>query len=131
MSFKIGDSAEGGIVFSVDETGEHGLVAAEMDQGHGENWYDAQDVCSKLVLNGRSTRAFDGYNDWFLPSAEQLDKLYRYFKTPKTKVDFIYGYYWSTDDRGMAGALMQHFGSGEQVIGKRDTIAYVRAIRKF
>jgi hypothetical protein len=131
MSYKIGDSAHGGIVFSVDKSGEHGLVAAEMDQGYGSNWYDAIDICEKLVLNGRSTRAFDGYNDWFLPSNNQLNELYRYFKTPKTKVDFIYGYYWTSTDRGMAGASMQHFGSGEQAIGIKDTIAYVRAIREF
>lgn len=37
--YKIGDFAYGGIVFWVDETGEHGLVCAKTDQSSGIRWY--------------------------------------------------------------------------------------------
>ncbi len=39
--YQIGDFAQGGIVFWVDETGEHGLVCAKSDQdgGSGIRWY--------------------------------------------------------------------------------------------
>ncbi len=39
--YQIGDFAQGGIVFWVDETGEHGLVCAKEDQdgGSGIRWY--------------------------------------------------------------------------------------------
>lgn len=35
----IGDFAHGGIVFWVDETGQHGLVCAKQDQSPGIRWY--------------------------------------------------------------------------------------------
>ena len=39
--YHVGDFAQGGIVFWVDETGEHGLVCAKSDQdgGSGVRWY--------------------------------------------------------------------------------------------
>ncbi|MEY2948871.1 MAG: hypothetical protein RLZZ248_72, partial [Bacteroidota bacterium] len=36
---QIGDFAQGGIVFWVDETGQHGLVAAKEDQSTAVRWY--------------------------------------------------------------------------------------------
>lgn len=36
----IGQSAEGGIVFYVDVSGHHGLVAANIDQSKGIRWYN-------------------------------------------------------------------------------------------
>lgn len=40
-TYPVGDFAQGGIVFWVDETGEHGLVCAKVDQdgGTGVRWY--------------------------------------------------------------------------------------------
>ena len=38
-SYAIGDFAHGGIVFWVDETGQHGLVCAKSDQSTGIRWY--------------------------------------------------------------------------------------------
>lgn len=38
-TYSIGDFAQGGIVFWVDETGQHGLVAAKVDQSTGVRWY--------------------------------------------------------------------------------------------
>lgn len=37
--YKLGDFTQGGIVFWVDETGEHGLVCAKSDQGGSIPWY--------------------------------------------------------------------------------------------
>lgn len=37
--YSVGDFAQGGIVFWVDETGQHGLVAAKVDQSTGVRWY--------------------------------------------------------------------------------------------
>lgn len=41
-TYKVGDFAQGGIVFWVDETGQHGLVCAKEDQdgGSGLQWYN-------------------------------------------------------------------------------------------
>ena len=40
--YSVGDFAQGGIVFWVDESGQHGLVAAKVDQdgGSGIQWYN-------------------------------------------------------------------------------------------
>ena len=38
-TYSVGDFAQGGIVFWVDETGQHGLVAAKEDQSTGIRWY--------------------------------------------------------------------------------------------
>ena len=38
-TYTVGDFAQGGIVFWVDETGQHGLVAAKEDQNRGVRWY--------------------------------------------------------------------------------------------
>ena len=38
-TYSIGDFAHGGIVFWVDETGQHGLVCAKEDQSSGVRWY--------------------------------------------------------------------------------------------
>ena len=38
-TYSVGDFAQGGIVFWVDETGQHGLVAAKEDQSTGVSWY--------------------------------------------------------------------------------------------
>ncbi|MCK3682848.1 DUF1566 domain-containing protein [Maribellus sp. YY47] len=37
--YSVGDFAQGGIVFYVDETGQHGLVCAKDDQSTGIRWY--------------------------------------------------------------------------------------------
>ena len=38
-TYSVGDFAQGGIVFWVDETGQHGLVAAKEDQSTGVRWH--------------------------------------------------------------------------------------------
>jgi len=38
-TYAIGDFAQGGIVFWLDETGQHGLVCAKSDQSAGTHWY--------------------------------------------------------------------------------------------
>ena len=38
-TYSIGDFAYGGIVFWIDETGQHGLVCAKTDQSTGVRWY--------------------------------------------------------------------------------------------
>lgn len=38
-TYSVGDFAQGGIVFWVDETGQHGLVCAKEDQSDGIRWY--------------------------------------------------------------------------------------------
>ena len=98
--FDLGQNYQGGIIAYIDETGQHGIIAAPSDQGVNINWGNglnittgatdsiigsgqnntlkivtafgsgnyAAKVCYDLVLNG--------YDDWFLPSINELEKLY-------------------------------------------------------
>ena len=50
-----GDSYQGGIVFWVDQTGLHGLIAAKTDQSTGVSWSDTN-VASDYRYNNTGTR---------------------------------------------------------------------------
>jgi hypothetical protein len=88
----VGDLTEGGIVFYIDETGEHGLVAATEDLAstyewgcHGttisgadgqsigtglQNTLDIVSGCSQTPIAASLALAYqsEGYSDWYLPS---------------------------------------------------------------
>ena len=99
ITFQVGDFAQGGIVFYVDETGKHGLVAALEDLGFFEwgcneesvNGADGQAIGTGyqntlaivnygcITENGGVTAAqaalhaeINGYTDWYLPSIDEL-----------------------------------------------------------
>jgi hypothetical protein len=99
----IGMEAEGGIVFYIDETGQHGLVAALEDIGQfewgcygsnvsgadgqsiGTGYQNTLDIVAEncQTENGGITAAqatldyeTEGYTDWYLPSIDELVEMY-------------------------------------------------------
>jgi hypothetical protein len=65
----IGAAYQGGKVFYwKDTTGEHGLIAAEIDLPGTYTWTQARKTCDDLNLNG--------YSDWRLPNGNELMSLY-------------------------------------------------------
>ena len=124
---KIGDSYGGGIVFYVDNTGQHGLIVAKTDMtGHSTdkeegvlNWYDAKVAANTFV---------DGYSDWFLPNKEQLHQLY----LNRTAVGGIVDtYYWSSSESDEKNAWAEYFYDAKQVAGSKSNGSCVRAVRAF
>jgi len=130
VDYEIGDLVEGGIVFYIDETGQHGLVADLQDLGQ-LTWQEAMDE----VLNATS----QDYEDWYLPSIEELEVMYN---TIGQGADNAGGfgdyYYWSSSEsssenymNGALGALGVDFGNGYPF----DVLIYnairVRIIRAF
>lgn len=51
-TYSVGDFAHGGIVFWVDETGQHGLVCAKEDQSDGVRWYAGTNGKTQAKGNG-------------------------------------------------------------------------------
>jgi hypothetical protein len=157
-TISIGDSYGGGIIFYILHPGEvgyvtgevHGLIAAPTDQSVGMEW-----GCSGTMVGGTSTDAgsgaantslvadacgagtaarlcneleLGGYSDWYLPSLEELDKLYNH----KDAVGgFTSGYYWSSSEYTENFAWIIYFYNGGNTYDSKSTEYYVRAIRYF
>ncbi len=128
---KIGDVYGGGIVFSVDTTGKHGLIAAKSDLldhnagtddrfGGLYSWNDAKAACSHLDLGG--------YSDWRLPDRAELQKLW----LKRVVVGGFVNYdYWSASEKDERSAFFQDFGNGKQFNDKKTQTCRVRPIRSF
>jgi hypothetical protein len=92
----IGEHYQGGIIFYVDSSGQHGLIAAPVDQSVSASWSNVTNILigpsAQSYTNGLSnTNAIiaqpghvqsaanicksyngGGYNDWYLPSRQEL-----------------------------------------------------------
>lgn len=149
----IGESYGGGIIFYLDETGEHGLISAQTDQSTGAEWgYSdkqsgataktigrGQENTNKIVdaISTQNIAArlcndlqLNGYSDWFLPSREEVDLLYQNLKL-KNLANLNGEDYWSSSETDFNNAWLLNFHTGmviEQNVKKK---AHVRAIRSF
>jgi hypothetical protein len=86
---------------------------------HGSGNYPAR-LCSDLVL--------DGYDDWYLPSRDELNKLYLNRALLGT---FANGAYWTSSEYSITYVYWQFFPNGVQAYDLKDKSAYVRAVRSF
>jgi hypothetical protein len=158
----IGDTYQGGIIFWLDGNGG-GLIAAPSDQSTGAEWgcfatniagadgtaigtgtqntIDieagcttsgiAADICANLTLGG--------YNDWFLPSKDELNEMYLNIGQGNAlglgNIGGFANYYWSsTEDSSFPSyvASSQIFSNGNQFGNdKNDGSGSVRAVRAF
>jgi len=150
---KVGDTHEGGIVFYVDPSGSHGLVAATEDHGTADTWInltffktgatsttdgaantttiiDAQgDMGTYAAKLCRDYRG-GGFDDWFLPSKDQLNRLY----TKKVVVGgFSNANYWSSTEKDPGEAWVQDFENGTQHTNSTSDNAgvHTRAVRAY
>jgi hypothetical protein len=77
---------------------------------------------------------FGGFNDWFLPSMDELDLMYKNLKA-RGLGGFRDNWYWSSSAAGDYDAWYQHFGDGRQatynIADSRNNTYRVRAIRAF
>lgn len=110
--------------YVVYEENGHGLVAAITDLG-SMDWNSAKTACDELILNG--------YSDWHLPSAEELNALYVILEQRAALGGFANNYYWSsTEHDNNYYAWFQKFFNGEPYYSdKLNDNLYVRAVRAF
>jgi hypothetical protein len=87
----------------------------------GEGGKAAQ-LCDNLV--------YGGYSDWFLPSKDELDAMYKNLKL-KGWDNFGSGWYWSSSESDKRYVFQQQFSDGEQGIYIKNYTNSVRAIRAF
>jgi uncharacterized repeat protein (TIGR02543 family) len=82
----------------------------------------AADICANLSLGG--------YDDWFLPSKDELNLMYENLKVFGIG-GFSDGYYWSSSEGSENNAWYQNFGSGPQGANSKYAKVRVRAVRAF
>jgi hypothetical protein len=98
-------------------TGNSNTTAIVNKQGMGT--YPAK-ICADYS-NG-------GYDDWYLPSRDELMKLYQNRASIGT---FQNSTYWSSSEYTFDKAYMTFFTNGVEVYDFKDKQAYVRAVRSF
>ena len=142
----------------------HGLIAAVEDQSSGIQWYNGSNVTTgaadqtigagsantdAIITEQGATEIFyaaglaraytgGGYIDWFLPSKDELNKMYLNKATINTTAaansgsDFIANNYWSSTEYDSNTAWVQYFGfDGQGYYDKVNTYVSVRAVRAF
>ena len=154
----VGDNYEGGIIAYIlvpgdpgyDANVQHGLIAAPSDQGSGTQWgcsgtsiststaigtgsQNTINILSGCKTEGIAARlcgdlVLNGYNDWFLPSQDELTKL----RNNRAAIgNFTETYYWSsTQDTGTNARRIRMSSGGLSNFGKTGSLG-VRAVRAF
>ncbi len=120
----VGSHSNGGIVVSLKDSKEHGLVVAESDQNDGSktDWNTAQKICETMVA--------DSFDNWRLPTKEELKMIYNI----KDKVGGLNtgGLYWSSSEAGNNFAYLIKFSNGSTSYNyNKNNDFYVRAVRDF
>ena len=131
----------------------HGLITAENDQSTDAEWgcygtgisgadgtaigtgsQNTLDIVTECITAGIAAQicynlSWNGYDDWFLPSKDELNKLYEFHVLGFG--GFANDWYWSSSEGGTGNAWMQAFENGYQTGGNKQNNYYVRAIRAF
>ena len=156
--FRIGDLYQGGIIFYIEPGGEHGLIASLNDVSTNTPWsvsvtitgaqssFNGSENTASIVTLGAGdyaayrcdTLTYGGYNDWYLPAADEVHLLFRarYVinkildedQDPKT-VGLLVNHYWSSTEISADEAIVYIRGSSSY--GMKNAPASVRAIRAF
>lgn len=148
----IGSYMHGGIVFHLDGTGQHGLVCAPSDQGafkwgcvgtsvNTQTGFGTGQTNTNLILSGCGERpiaasvcadlVLNGYDDWFLPSRDELGLMRANLYTQGIG-GFVNAWYWSSSQSGANYAWFVIFANGyANYFNKANYDPRVRAVRAF
>lgn len=134
-NLNIGKQYQGGIIFWLDETGQHGLIAALADQSKATIWPNDTGIDYSANDNGSTPCSGNGqetcYSDWYLPSKKELNLLWN---ESRAVGGFDSSCYWSSSeylDNGSNGAWCQSFRNGYQDFHDKSFTHSIRAVRAF
>ncbi|MEI6434398.1 MAG: DUF1566 domain-containing protein [Bacteroidota bacterium] len=149
--YLIGQSFGGGLIFYIDGTGQHGLICAATDQSNNAQWgcngialgseptaigvgqFNTSTIVNRCIAADIAARqcndlVLNGYDDWFLPSKDELNQIY----LQKTVIGSFSGNnYWSSSEYDSNYSWYQSFYDGYQYYYDKFITTYVRAVRSF
>lgn len=144
----VGENFGGGIVFYLDATKCHGLIASTTDQSSGIEWssiisqaagaysHDGSSNTMGIMLQGAVSGAakmcdsltLNGFDDWYLPSLDELSRMYMLRS-------IIGGFssvpYWSSTEYSNTQSWFLNFNDGYTNNVPKSGTYCVRAIRRF
>ena len=131
--YKLGEYFGGGIIFYLDQTGDHGLIASPVDQADYARWGNIGFINAMLMNEGdtntkRIVRAnknqnpgnwslycaacicdslnYQGFHDWYLPSINELKEMYN---NQKMIGNFVALDYCSSTEKDYKNCWAIHF----------------------
>ena len=109
----------------------NGAEGLEVGTGYLNTLAILQD-CADSGIAAKLADAYtlNGFDDWFLPSQNELNALYTMWNTHVVG-GFGSGHFWSSSENGVNGAWDQHFGDGFQDSNYKGYTVSVRAVRAF
>ncbi len=120
VTYKWGDTATSVTTGTAIGTGKSNTAAiVEALDGAGFTEDYAAKACADYSSGGK--------DDWFLPSKDELNELYK----QKNTVGVASNIYWSSSEYSASTAWVQSFGSGSQANGDKNYDRRVRAVRAF
>lgn len=156
ISFFVGIGVEymGGIIFDLDSTGEHGLIAAKQDLPGTYAWKtsgfligaldpdngasntsmvmesgypsDAVKACAKYTATVNGTK----YTDWYMPATNELVKMYENLYVNHIG-NFGAKYYWASTEMGKYDSYTVFFYDGFVIRKNKYVSCSVRPIKAF
>lgn len=158
LPIAIGNFFQGGIIAYIFQTGDpgyisgetHGIIAATTDQSNGYIWGCNSLVGTNTTIKSGYTNTLkiinscgvnssaqlcdnlthNGYDDWFLPSKDELNLLFNNLKKYGLG-NFTNSVYWSSSEYATSEAYRQTFSDGTISIQSKSLSFNVRAIRYF
>jgi uncharacterized caspase-like protein len=135
-SYEYSDKVWGGYGTTVGGTGTAIGTGANNTEnivskfGNAEPHRKKTDYAAKVCADLEVTKDGAVYDDWFLPSKDELDLMYRNLK--KNNLGGFSGdYYWSSSENVANNAWGQYFNFGGQYYYSRDLDYGVRPVRAF
>jgi hypothetical protein len=156
----IGQNYQGGIIFWLDATGQHGLIAATADQSTGIQWYNltyrstgttgdglyagamntAMIIATQMADNEMGNFAAKVCADYSVTVGDVT--FGDWYLPSKYELNLLYlqqtevggfadYYYWSSSENSISDAWRQNFGGGNQYNDFKQNTYYVRAVRAF